>query len=145
VRVLANKVDANQPEIVRHLKLDQWSVGLLSSYGFAVDLLCADGRPPWPTGCDTAQLVKMILGGLFTASVRPSAMWICEIKDPAHCPAKRRLTRSCAEFMLRWPGPGAVALSVEEAIEAGRRCRLGELESAANAAQRYIRSTGGIS
>jgi hypothetical protein len=137
-------VDVNQPAIVAALRADRWTVMLLSRFGASVDLLCADGVVPWPAGTVDG-VIKLLLGGSeWRAPPIGHRVWICEVKDGAKPPSARRLKRHCAEVMLRWPGPGAVALTPEEAVEAGRLCRKGWLESAAMAARRYISATGGI-
>lgn len=142
----ANRIDRNQPELVEALRRARWTVLLLSGYGLPVDLLCADGLIALPKAMHQEILFEWVTAGRFKPSARGGhgKTWVAEIKDPQKNPSARRLTAPCAAFMLTWPGPGAVVLSVEEALEAGAMCRAGELESAATAAQRYVQATGGV-
>lgn len=96
-----------------------WAVLSLAAHGCAVDLLCCDRH----TGV---------------------LQWLCEIKDGAKPPSKRRLKPACAKLMLSWPGPGAVVCSVGEAIEAGALARREAMPSCEISSRRYLEATGGV-
>ena len=84
----AAKIDANQPDIVKHLRAIGCSVKSIAAVGDGVaDLLV--GR----------RLVNVLI----------------EVKDPSQPPSRRRLTPDQVKFHKEWRGQIAVAETPQEA------------------------------
>ena len=92
----AAKVDANQSEIVDHVRAAGWCVHIAAPLGGGfLDLVCAyDG---------------------FTA--------LLEAKDGSKSPSERRLTKDQVKFTSKWPGMWAVAESPDQALAALNRMK----------------------
>jgi hypothetical protein len=138
--------DRNESPVVGALTADGWTVFVASKWGMPVDLLCCDGVVAWPYAGDVEAVTGLLLSGAWVpeAKGKTSRVMFLEVKDGQLPASHRRLKRACAEFMLRVPTPGAVVLTPDEAIIAGRACRAGTLASCAESAAVYIRTTGGI-
>lgn len=85
----APKVDGNQGEIVRILRVAGYSVQVLNRV--------KDGCPDLLVGCYGLNV-------------------LLEVKDPAQEPRKRRLTEPEAKWHRNWPGQVAVVETPEEAL-----------------------------
>ena len=84
----ASKIDANQPDIVKHLRAIGCSVKILSSVG--------DG------------VADLLVG-------RRAINVLIEVKDPSQPKNKRKLTPDQVEFHKLWRGQIAVAETPQEA------------------------------
>lgn len=87
----SGKIDANQPDIVKHLRAIGCSVQSLATVG--------DGCPD-------------ILVGLQGLNI------VLEIKDPSQIPSKRRMTEPEETWHLGWKGQKAVVETAKEAEKA---------------------------
>lgn len=93
----AAKIDDNQKTLVQHLRRCGFSVAVTSALG--------KGFPDIVVGSSGRN-------------------YLFEIKDPAKCPARRRLTEDEAEFKTKWRGQYDVIETIDDALRIIDKTRL---------------------